>query len=137
MFNSRAWAAKDFNPNAVKSGIRSKIGRGKKSINGFKSVYSIINATPAGAIYETAGRKNPNGDPKSKSRNPNAGKQFIDAIQKQSGQREPRGKHEGRIAFAAVEKNNGKAVKAIYEAVLESQKLYKIRADARSGFGGE
>lgn len=126
-----------FSPGPIRVGIVSSIGNSKTNSKGFKVVYSILNKSAAGAIYETAGRKNPNGDPKSKSRNPKAGKQFIDAVQKQSVQSQPHGTHEGRLAFAAVKKNQGKASQAIRLSVAHAEFLFKARTNARSALGGK
>ncbi len=92
---------------------------------------TIFNKSAAGAIYETAGRKNPDGQPPAKrtiayrggkvvpawqsgrdintSANPKAGKQFIDSMpelyiaQRQAGQRgRSSRKMNGRLIFRAV-----------------------------------
>jgi hypothetical protein len=98
-----------YNAAAIRNGIRLSTARSKINKNGFASSVRIVNANAAGAIYETAGRKNPNGQPQGKTRevvipfwrldtgagehryttstgkkygksnNPNAGKQFVDA----------------------------------------------------------
>ena len=135
MFSNSSWARLAFNPQTARAGIRSKIGRGRHNQGGFKSVYAILNTSPSGVIYETAGRKTKGSQ--GKSNNPNAGAQFIDAIQKQSSQREPHGKKEGRVAYAAVEKNNGKAIQAIQTSVIEASRLLQSRINARGAFGGE
>jgi hypothetical protein len=96
-----------YNAAAIRNGIRLSTARSKINKNGFASSVRIVNANAAGAIYETAGRKNPNGQPQGKTRevviptfrkdtgvgehryttstgknfgksnNPNAGKQFV------------------------------------------------------------
>jgi hypothetical protein len=98
-----------YNAAAIRNGIRLSTARSKINKNGFASSVRIVNANAAGAIYETAGRKNPGGQPQGKTRevviptfrkdtgvgehryitstgknfgksnNPNAGKQFVDA----------------------------------------------------------
>lgn len=127
-----------FSSSAIKRGIRSRIGRGKINAKGFRAVYSIINATAAGAIYETAGRKT--GGQQGNSNNPKAGAQFIDNIQKQADQwtpyGQPHGKAEGRLVFAAVAKNKNKAAHAIAVAVGNTETIFHSRANARAAFGG-
>ena len=94
----RLWDTK-----AAKAGIGYKTSPSKPNRQGFKALARIVNASAAGAIYETAGRVNPQGrrqsteitkkksyyeysyirrgtKKESNSINPNAGKQFIDAI---------------------------------------------------------
>lgn len=98
-----------YNAATIRNGIRLSTARSKINKNGFASSVRIVNANAAGAIYETAGRKNPGGQPQGKMRevviptfrkdtgvgehryitstgknfgksnNPNAGKQFVDA----------------------------------------------------------
>jgi hypothetical protein len=98
-----------YNAATIRNGIRLSTARSKINKNGFASSVRIVNANAAGAIYETAGRKNPGGQPQGKTRevviptfrkdtgvgehryitstgknfgksnNPNAGKQFVDA----------------------------------------------------------
>jgi hypothetical protein len=98
-----------YNAAAIRNGIRLSTARSKINKNGFSSSVRIVNANAAGAIYETAGRKNPGGQPQGKTRevviptfrkdtgvgehryitstgknfgksnNPNAGRQFVDA----------------------------------------------------------
>ena len=82
-----------FDPRAIKTGIRSKIGTVRqKDSNTKEKAYLLINANPAGAIYETAGRKT-----QGKGKN---GKHFIRQIENDSGI-VVAGK-QGRIAWKAV-----------------------------------
>ena len=87
----------------AKRGIGYKTSPSKPNRSGFRSIARIVNASAAGAIYETAGRKNPNGREQAKMRdvfipstgeryktstgknygksnNPGAGNMFIEAI---------------------------------------------------------
>jgi len=91
----------------AKRGIGYKTSPSKPNKSGFRSIARIVNASAAGAIYETAGRKNPNGRPQAKMRdvfipstgeryktstgknygksnNPNAGNIFIEAMDQYS-----------------------------------------------------
>ena len=114
----------------ARKGITFTIGAMKENAKGFTNRYIIWNKSAIGAILETAGRKHPMGQPwagkrgsashdYSHSNNPKAGKHFIESANsisgfKQVGQGQ---KNRGRIIFAAVEENQGKAKKAIYNAV--------------------
>jgi hypothetical protein len=91
-----------YNAATIRNGIRLSTARSKINKNGFASSVRIVNANAAGAIYETAGRKNSNGrqqaplarvvaprhknfgktirsgtKEQSMSNNPNAGPQFV------------------------------------------------------------
>ena len=91
------WASRSFSEarfpfyesSTISKGITLSTGVSKPSRNGFTSMATISNSSTAGAIYETAGRKNPAGQPwvgpkaggaskkYSRSNNPRAGQQFI------------------------------------------------------------
>ena len=90
---------------AAKGGIGYKTSPSKPNNQGFRAVARIVNASAAGAIYETAGRANPQGREQAglkrvvypghadfgkmvrsgtksqgRSANPQAGQQFVEAI---------------------------------------------------------
>jgi hypothetical protein len=96
-----------YDAGEIKRGITFSTAPSKPNKRGFRSLATIYNKSAAGAIYETAGRKNPNGQPPAqrvtgwtggafgkgtigkvwetgneinKSANPQAGKQFIDSM---------------------------------------------------------
>jgi hypothetical protein len=105
-----AWSKRVWSSSEAKRGIGYKTTPSKPNRSGFRSLVRIQNASVSGAIYETAGRKNPQGRPQAKMRevviptmrkdvgageqrymtstgkgygksnNPNAGQQFIDAM---------------------------------------------------------
>ena len=131
------WSNRAFNSVAVKKGIVYRMGQTKANAKGFRSFYSVINKTAAGAIFETAGRANPNGQPwvgrkgkggnrYSHSSNPTAGRTFIRNIQ---GNLIGGGKQKGRLIYRAWAKDNNlvlpAAVKAINKAVTEFNKRAK------------
>lgn len=138
-----------FQTAEIKAGLTYKVGGMKTTRSGFRAEYALLNKSAAGAIYETAGRVNPDGLPwvgpsasptnhkVSHSRNPKAGKQFIAAIDNGDGYRQIHGRHDGRLAFRAVEKDNGKAIRGITAAVMDSEKQLQTRLDARKAFGGQ
>lgn len=102
------WKKRSYNAMTVRGGIGFDDMPTKKNRSGFAYTAYIYNKSAAGAIYETAGRKNPNGKKQaptvqhyanagtpyarpdykmrnsskrySQSANPNAGKQFIDSM---------------------------------------------------------
>ncbi len=130
-----------YNPAEVIAGIKYKAGANKKTRYGFSALYSVINTSAAGAIYETAGRKSgyrgqpwvgPKGNGKdvSRSRNPNAGAQFINSMGPMYGQ----DKFKGRLIFRAWNENQGKAQDAVVHAIEKATRRFNERA-TQSAFG--
>lgn len=137
--------ARRYDAADIKRGITFSAAPSKPNKNGFRSLATIYNKSAAGAIYETAGRKNPMGQPSqastkgkyssyidtsnkvSKSANPKAGKQFIDSmgeiykVQRQQGQggRVSR-KMNGRLIFRAWGEDNGKVNARVIKAIEKS-----------------
>jgi hypothetical protein len=126
-----------FNASVVRRNIKITIGKTKKNRSGFISFYRLSNITAAGAIMETAGRKNPSGqpwNPKSKShnyshsRNPMAGQHFIDAL---GANMVGKDKSRGRVLYKACSENEGKALAITIKAVEMTVAQFKRRADAQ------
>jgi hypothetical protein len=122
-----------YNGSLVKRGIRFSTAR-KKNSRGFSSSVRIVNATAAGAIYETAGRKNPWGQPWVGPAGP-AGKKYSHSINKYAGRDfnaamggvfKGKGEEKGRLIYRAWEEDQGKTqdamIKAITRADAEFQK---------------
>jgi hypothetical protein len=103
-WGNRVWSSAE-----AKRGVGYKTTPSKPNRSGFRSLARIVNASPSGSIYETAGRLNPQGRPQaplakvvalghsnygktirsgskgeSMSNNPRAGQQFIDAMNQTS-----------------------------------------------------
>ena len=153
---NRVWSTGE-----AKRGIGYKTTPSKPNRSGFRSLARIVNASASGSIYETAGRLNPNGRPQAKiykvvapghvnygknirsgnkgeslSNNPNAGKQFIDAMdrtgkivdayQRGEGQagRASR-KMKGRAIFRAWKEDQGKATAAVIKAIEKSKSEFE------------
>ena len=121
-----------YNAKIVKNGIRLSTARSKKSTKGFSSSIRIVNASAAGAIYETAGRKNPWGQPwvgphgpagkkYSHSINKLAGRDFIAAM---DGEMKGKGLDKGRLLYRAWEEDNGKTRDAVIAAVMKTNDLF-------------
>ena len=112
-----AWGGREYTPNGVRMGIKSKIDRQRVKGMWTSKTAFITQSDAAGAIYETAGRKNPKGQPHlkvaqggkrggavkgySNSNNPEAGAWFNKQIARQSGLL-VRGK-QGRIITKTVD----------------------------------
>lgn len=135
-----------YEAGAIKAGLKFKVGGMKNSNSGFRAIYALRNENAAGAIYETAGRITPGGLPHggpsawrgdrtvSHSRNPRAGEWFINELDQNDNQRQIKGKKEGRLAFRAVEINNGRAIKGITAAITDASNKFNTRQGARKAF---
>jgi hypothetical protein len=139
------WEYRAFNSGIMKRGLGYSATPTKPNKRGFRSLATIFNKSAAGAIYETAGRKTPQGLPASqpvkkyrngkfiiereggkdvnKSANPNAGRQFIDALpplvdsqQSNSAGRRTR-KTKGRLMFRAWAEDQGRTTAAVVKAI--------------------
>ena len=140
---------------AAKSGIGYKTTPSKVNRSGFRSLSRIVNASMSGAIYETAGRVNPNGREQGssfivqarqnknfgknivangpnqgRSRNPEAGSLFIQAINQygvivdannQTGAGRRSRKMKGRAIFRAWKDDGGKTNAAVIKAIEEAR----------------
>ena len=133
IFNTsgRVRAFPRYDATAIKRGIVYRTGYGKPNSRGFRSLFRVRNNSAAGAIYETAGRKNPSGDPKSKSNNPNAGARFVQQGplygRKRNGQ-----DMRGRVIFRAWEQDEGKQTAAIFKAIETARVNLNKRATVSS-----
>ena len=138
------WESRVFSTSDIKRGIGYSTAPSKPNKRGFRSIATIFNKSAAGAIYETAGRKNPQGQPSqestrgvfssyvdtsgkvNKSANPNAGRQFIDALpplvdSQQAGKAGRRTrKTKGRLLFRAWAEDQGKTNAAVLKAIEKS-----------------
>lgn len=115
----------------IKRGIVYRTGYGKPNSKGFRSLFRVRNKSAAGAIYETAGRKNPAGDPASKSNNPNAGARFVQQGALYGRKRDGQDMR-GRVIFRAWEKDEGKQTAAIFKAIETAQNKLNKRATVSS-----
>jgi hypothetical protein len=145
-----------YDQTEAKRGVKYSTSPSKPNKRGFVSLARIINTSAGGAIYETAGRKNPSGQPSqastrgkfsdyidtsnkvNKSLNSNAGKQFINranslgnlvnARPRQQGQagRVTR-KMTGRVIFRAFAEDQGRVTAAVVKAIGNSAIEFKAR----------
>jgi hypothetical protein len=102
-----------YQAETVRKGIYYSAAPSKRNKNGWSSQYIIANASASGAIYETAGRKNPGGSSKSKSNNPAAGANFINRMGPLYGE----GASRGRMIFRAWSEDQGRAQAAVVQAI--------------------
>ena len=154
--SSTVWGSdRIWSTGKAKRGIGYKTTPSRPNNKGFRALARIVNASAAGSIYETAGRKNPNGREQapmakvvrqsqanygkmirsgnknqSKSNNPQAGAQFIDAMNNygqivdannQTGAGRRSRKMKGRAIFRAWHEDGGKTNAAVIKAIENSK----------------
>tara|TARA_R110000823_G_scaffold248798_1_gene372341 strand:- start:1322 stop:1993 length:672 start_codon:yes stop_codon:yes gene_type:complete len=147
------WGYRAFDAGTIKRGITYSTTPSRPNKRGFRTLAAIYNKSAAGAIYETAGRKNPQGQKPSnraysytqkkmvwnsdrtmnRSANPNAGRQFIDALpplvdsqQSNSPGRRTR-KTKGRLMFKVWAEDQGRTTAAVVKAIEASnQKVVQL-----------
>lgn len=130
---SRARAFPKYNARLIRRGLTYSMGRSRRNMSGFSSLYSLLNKSASGAIAETAGRANPNGSSRSESNNPYAGARFIGAMNGIGPMKslDGRQKSTGRIIFAAYVENEGKALDAVFRAIDKAAKELQKRTKTR------
>jgi len=149
---------------AAKRGIGYKTTPSKPNRSGYRALARIVNNSAAGAIYETAGRVHPQGREQvpmamtynnqgatgkmirsgnknqSNSNNPGAGKQFIDAINKnglivdannQTGAGRRSRKMKGRAIYRAWYEDGGKTNVAILKAIATAKLKFDAQVSGR------
>ena len=140
----RGWAGRSFsegkfptyNAATIINGITYKTTPSKINENGFSSMASIQNNSRVGAIYESAGRANPQGQPwvgpkagsnsnkVSKSNNPRAGAQFIENLPPLVSSLKGR----GRLIYRAWANSQGKAEGATMKAIDKALTQFELEA---------
>lgn len=90
-----------YNPSIAKKGITYKTSPSRPNNRGWRSLVSLLNKSAAGAIYETAGRKNPGGN-------------FSPRL---GGEPKGQGKLQGRGIFRAWNEDQGKTQSAVIKAL--------------------
>jgi len=141
----------------AKAGIGYKTTPSKPNSRGWRALAQIRNKSAAGAIYETAGRVNPNGREQlktvtysrsgysfttstgknyGKSNNPEAGSLFIQAINEEgrivdansaTGAGRRGRQMKGRAIFRAWKEDGGKANEAVIKAILRASENFERR----------
>ena len=137
-----------YNATLMRRGIGYKTTPSKPNRRGFSYAASIANKTASGAIFETAGRKNPAGMQKapkgtprtnknfSHSNNPRAGSQFIRALENaspltQGNIREGSGRRgrymKGRLIYRAWAEDGAKTNAAVIKAIESAANKFRAR----------
>lgn len=121
-----------FNSDKARNKIKPSRGRNRNTYSGFVNRYGVTNPDAAGAIYEMAGRANPNGRSGGASRNPNAGDDFIKNINKWNNTKTPL-KNSGRAIYPAVERHQSAVVAAIEASIAKAIIKGNARLGGRNG----
>ena len=152
------WEYRAFNAGIMKKGLGYSTTPTKPNKRGFRTLAQIFNSSAPGAIYETAGRKNPMGLPAAKrtiayrngeyvpafesgrgvssSANPYAGRQFIDALpplidsQKSNSPGRRTRKTKGRLLFRAWAEDQGKTTAAVVKAIQNANNKVIVKTNA-------
>jgi hypothetical protein len=152
------WEYRAYNSGVIRKGLGYSTAPTRPNKRGFRSLATIFNKSAAGAIYETAGRKSPQGQPPAKrtvayrnggfvpawesgktinrSANPNAGRQFINALpplvdsqQSNSAGRRTR-KTKGRLLFRAWAEDQGRTTAAVVKAIQNANNKVIVKTNA-------
>lgn len=126
----------------IRKGITYKTTPSQPNRNGFKNAIRIQNKSMIGAIYETAGRKNGQGQDwvgataggaskgVSRSTNPYAGNQFISNLGNLYGSKKGSDhRMMGRLIFRAWAKTQGKANAAVFKALQNTTDKFNRRTE--------
>jgi hypothetical protein len=138
--SSRGGRFPKYDAAEIRRNIVYKTTPSKPNRAGFVNVVRIQNKSMQGAIYETAGRKNGQGQdwvgPRaggaskgvSRSNNPYAGNQFISNLGQLYGPNK-RGDHRmmGRLIFRAWAKTQGKANAAVFKSIENTSTKFNRR----------
>ena len=128
-----------YDAGIIKSGIVYKTTPSQPNRAGFRNAVRIQNKSNIGAIYETAGRKNGQGQewvgPKasgaskkvSRSNNRYAGNQFISNLGNLYGSAKPDHRMMGRLIFRAWAKTQGRANAAVFKSIEETTAKFNKR----------
>ncbi len=124
----------------IKRGIMYKTTPSKVNSQGFKNTVRIQNKSMIGAIYETAGRKNGQGQdwvgPRaggaskgvSRSVNRYAGNQFISNLGNLYGSGKKDSKMMGRLIFRAWANSQGRANAKVFKAIEQTTEKFNKRS---------
>lgn len=110
------WERVAFDSAVAKRGIGYKTTPSKVNRSGFRALISILNKTAAGAIYETAGRKNAGGN-----FSPRLGGELTGMSRKM----------QGRAMFRAWTEDQGKAKGAVLQAIFNSADKFNRTAKVK------
>lgn len=105
-----------YNQATARKGVAYKTSPSKPNRKGFRSLATIFNKSAAGAIYETAGRKNGNSV-------------FVRNLDnKYPARLAGQDKMRGRVIYRAWEENQGKATAGVLRAIERASATFQARS---------
>lgn len=105
-----------YDATTVRKGVTYSVAPSKRNRRGFRSLATIYNKSAAGAIYETAGRKNGNSV-------------FVQNLDnKYPARLEGQDKMRGRVIYRAWQANQGKATAAVMKAIEQATATFNARS---------
>ena len=105
-----------YNQATARKGVAYKTSPSKPNRKGFRSLATIFNKSAAGAIYETAGRKNGNSV-------------FVRNLDnKYPARLTGEQKMRGRVIYRAWEENQGKATAGVLRAIERASATFQARS---------
>ena len=105
-----------YNQATARKGVAYKTSPSKPNRKGFRSLATIFNKSAAGAIYETAGRKNGNSV-------------FVRNLDnKYPARLAGEQKMRGRVIYRAWEENQGKATAGVLRAIERASATFQARS---------
>jgi hypothetical protein len=125
-----------FDLGKAKAGIKTVSADSKSNVRGFRNSYGVVQRDKAGAIFETAGRGSRASRARtrvSRSTNPTASQDFIQAIEKYYGvlpTSKQLGNDKGRALIKSVDDNKKNAQRAIFQAIKDAESKAQARMDA-------
>jgi hypothetical protein len=125
-----------YDGSKAKAGLRTVTPRTKKGSFGFTGFYGIVQRDPGGAIFETAGRGSAQSRSRSKtssSRNPNASRDFIQAIEKYHGvlpTAKRDGNDKGRALIKSFDMNKGRIFGQVRDALRKTIAKSQTKLDS-------
>ena len=129
-----------WNSSVVRRGIQYSTKSSSVNRFGYKVMYGLLNRSHAGAIAETAGNKGAGGQPwvgsgvdktfqnrkQSHSNNPNAGRHFIESLDREIGSTQRIGAEKknrrGRILIAAYAAQQGRTIDKVMAAIKKAER---------------
>lgn len=124
-----------YDPRIIRKGLTYSLSTGRMKNTGFVSLFALLNKSRSGAIIETAGRKNPNGSPQSKSNNPRAGERFISGVNGVGALKDYSGRGRmstGRLLYAAYARNEGRALNAVLISIEKAKAEFIRRVQSKN-----
>ena len=108
-----------YDATVARRGVAYKTSPSKTNRKGFRSLATIFNKSAAGAIYETAGRKNPNST-------------FVKNMDsKFSASLKGKDKMRGRAIYRAWEQDQGKTTAAVMKAIEKANATFQARSKVK------